>query len=141
MESAPDLEILFFFQNREMRATHPSAVKIWKHKNYLNFFLKFESTVEYFKTVDKQWLKISSSFTLQRRNTPVDHNLKRMSAVQTRLQRLKVIQSFLSFVAVNLVYGVKMTCQTAFHFLQMESLAQCQSLLLLQLSLLWPKST
>jgi hypothetical protein len=69
--------------------------------------------VEYLKTMDKQWLKTSSPFTLQRRNTSVDHNLKRMSAVQTRLQRLKDIQSFLSFIAVNLVYGVKKTCQTA----------------------------
>ena len=53
---------------------------------------------------------MSSSFTLQRRNTSVDHNLKRMSAVQTRLQRLKVIQSFLSFIAMNLVYGVVQGC-------------------------------
>ena len=36
-----------------------------------------------------------------------------MSVQQTRLQRLKVVQSFLSFIAVNLIYGVKKTCATA----------------------------
>ena len=36
-----------------------------------------------------------------------------MSVQQTRLQKLKIIQSFLSFVAVNQIYGVKKTCATA----------------------------
>jgi hypothetical protein len=36
-----------------------------------------------------------------------------MSLQQTRLQKLKIIQSFLSFVAVNQIYGVKKTCATA----------------------------
>lgn len=36
-----------------------------------------------------------------------------MSVQQTRLQRLKIVQSFLSFVAVNQIYGVKKTCATA----------------------------
>lgn len=36
-----------------------------------------------------------------------------MSVQQTRLQRLKVVQSFLSFIAVNQIYGVKKTCATA----------------------------
>ena len=35
-----------------------------------------------------------------------------MSAQQTRLQRLKIVQSFLSFVAVNQIYGIKKTCAT-----------------------------
>lgn len=35
-----------------------------------------------------------------------------MPEQQTRLQRLKIVQSFLSFVAVNLVYGIKKTCST-----------------------------
>ena len=36
-----------------------------------------------------------------------------MSVQQTRLQRLKIVQSFLSFVAVNQIYGIKKTCATA----------------------------
>ena len=39
--------------------------------------------------------------------------IKKMSVQQTRLQRLKVVQSFLSFIAVNMIYGVKKTCATA----------------------------
>jgi hypothetical protein len=36
-----------------------------------------------------------------------------MSVQQTKLQRLKIVQSFLSFIAVNQIYGVKKTCATA----------------------------